>query len=149
MKPVILGMNNPLSDDPRHALYPAPVNCTGWRLWRMLNARTGANRSQYLEAFDRLNILHARSWNTSQAREAAEAIIILLQGRTVVVLGAQPVAALRLPVLLVKPQEVHGVTWRQVPHPSGRNPWYNVPENRAMVELLLEELYMKEKSRCT
>jgi len=31
MKPILLGMNNPLSDDQAHALYPVPDGCTGAR----------------------------------------------------------------------------------------------------------------------
>ena len=141
-RPVLLGMNNPLSSRPEHALYPEPVNCTGWRLWQMLRARTGATQDEYLEAFDRRNILSARVRKMSEARVAAERLWSELRGRHVVLLGAEPRDALRIPVLMVKPQEVGGVTWRQLPHPSGRNLWYSVSENRAMAELLLEELFV-------
>lgn len=146
MKPIILGMNNPLSSDPAHALYPSPEGCTGHRLWRMLHARTGASRSEYLEAFDRRNLVGQRTWSRmSEAREAASHFLRELMGHvepiTVLVLGAEPRDAIRLPRVLVKPVEMYGVTWRLVPHPSGRNLWYNVKGNRETVELLLEELY--------
>lgn len=141
MKPILLGMNNPLSSRPEHALYPDPVGCTGHRIWRMLHARTQASQEEYLEAFDRRNLLGTRTWCTDQARDAASHFIREACGRVVLVLGAEPRDALRLPRLLVKPLVMHGVTWRQLPHPSGRNLWYNNPENRHVAELLLEELY--------
>ncbi len=142
-KPVLLGMNNPLSSRPEHALYPEPVGCTGYNLWKLLHTRTGASPGEYLEAFDRRNLLSARVWRKPDATKAAQYWTQMLQGREVVVLGAEPRDALRLPVLLVHPQEIGGVTWRQLPHPSGRNLWYNVPGNREVAELLMEELYMK------
>lgn len=146
MKPIILGMNNPISSDPAHALYPSPEGCTGHRLWRMLNARTGCSRSEYLEAFERRNLISQKTWpNMGLARAAASEFLRELCSRTepltVLVLGAEPRDALRLPRVLVKPVEMYGVTWRLVPHPSGRNLWYNVKGNRETVELLLEELY--------
>lgn len=141
MKPVLLGMNNPLSSRPEHALYPHPVGCTGHRIWKMLEVRTRASQEDYLEAFDRRNLLGVQTWRMADAREAASHFIREMNGRVVLVLGAEPRDALRLPPLLVKPQDLHGVTWRQLPHPSGRNLWYNVPENKHLAELLLEELY--------
>lgn len=143
MKPVLLGMNNPLSSRPEHALYPEPPRCTGWNLWKMLHDKTGATQEQYLEAFDRRNLLNARRWDARQARAAANSLVDLLQGRVVVVLGAEVVHALGLPRLLLHPQVSRGVTWRQLPHPSGRCHWYNDPKNREVASLLLEELYLK------
>jgi len=68
-------------------------------------------------------------------------------GRVVVLLGNSVREAFDralsggLPPVLLHPQQAMGCTWRQVPHPSGRNLWYNVPENVRVVELLMEELY--------
>lgn len=135
-------MNNPLSSRPEHALYPSPVGCTGHRLWVMLNRRTGASEEEYLEAFDRRNLLCAQTWNKAEAQDAASHLIREVRGRVVLVLGADVRDILKLPVKLVHPQELYGVTWRQLPHPSGRNPWYNERGNREVAELLLEELYL-------
>jgi hypothetical protein len=172
MKPILCGMNNPLSTRPGHELYPAPEGCTGHRLWQMLHARTGASRLQYLEAFERRNLVRGLEWNRLAARARAHEIVCELRdsGRVVVLLGQSvreafdyvlkdenkfvistgPLSAewtgersgFGLPPLLVHPQEAAGVTWRQIPHPSGRNLWYNEPENRKVVELLMEELYV-------
>lgn len=143
MRPLILGMNNPISSAPEHALFPAPEGCTWHRLWVMLHDRTQASRGAYLQAFERRNLVLGRRWSPVMAREAAGPLIEELRGsgRTVVVLGAEVRDALRLPRLLIKPQELHGVVWRQLPHPSGRNLWFNNPENRELACLLLEELY--------
>lgn len=96
-----------------------------------------------MDAFDRHNLLHARRWNMQEARAAALVLIPRMQGREVVVLGADTAAALGLPRLLLHPQTVWGVRWRQLPHPSGRNPWYNVPVHRDITGLLLEELCVR------
>lgn len=142
-RPIILGMNNPISSDPEHALFPAPEGCTGHRLWTMLHARTQCSRAAYLSAFDRRNLVPGKFWSPRIAREQATALIEELRGseRVVLVLGAEPRDALGLHPLLVHPSYQHGVVWRQLPHPSGRNRWYNTPGNRETAELLLEEMY--------
>ena len=142
-------MNNPLSTRPGYELYPAPAGCTGWRLWQMLNARTGALRHHYLRTFERRNLVTGTEWDRRAARQRAMETIEELAdtGRVVVLLGNSVREAFDralsggLPPVLLHPQQAMGCTWRQVPHPSGRNLWYNVPENVRVVELLMEELY--------
>lgn len=137
MRPLLLGMNNPLSDDPEFDLYPYPEGCTGWRLWQLLPE--GTTRHQYLAAFDRRNLLRARAWDARAARAAAAELLPRLEGRFVVVLGTQVRAALGLlpaEPLEVRVQRVSGdvfdfdLTWLAFPHPSGRNRWFNDPANR-------------------
>ena len=147
MKPLLLGMNNPLSDDPGFDLFPYPENSTGWRLWKMLP--DGTPRQVYMGSFDRVNLLRSRTWSKSDADVAAQALIPSLQGRLVAVLGSDVRAALGL--VRTEPlsrQEVtilvgaHEVTfeWIAVPHPSGRNYWYTQPANKAAVRTLLADL---------
>lgn len=146
-RPVLLGMDNPLSSAPEHALYPHPPGCTGWRLYDMLRERLpGVTRGQYLRAFDRRNLCEEK-WSIRAARDRGRWLTRELQGREVVVLGAQPRSALGLPELLIEPQDRDGVTWRQIPHPSGRNLWYNDPGHRQMVAVLLEQLFKSVKLR--
>jgi hypothetical protein len=147
MKPVLLGMNNPVSDNPRHALYPSPHGCTGYRLWMMLKSRTGATEKEYLDAFERRNVLTG-PWFPERAREHLLGlgpddvpIVDVMRGRTVVCLGSEIRDLLGLAKVWVLPQEKWGVTWRPIPHPSGRNHWYNDANNTAAVSVLLEELY--------
>jgi len=147
-RPILLGMNNPLSPHPRHALFPHPDGCTGHRIWMMLAERTGATRAQYLAAFDRRNLLSTREWSQSDAQAAAHEFLLqtsLMTGRTVVLLGDAPRRAFGMRKLLIEPQKMDGVTWRQIPHPSGRNLFYNDMTCRALIAMLLEELYDKHR----
>lgn len=141
MKPVLLGMNNPYGGDPKYVLAPFPARSSGHRLWEMLNERCGAFRIDYMKRFERRNLLGTKTWSPTAARIAAVGLLGELQGREVVVLGREPADALGLPRQLVLPVNYLGVRWRQLPHPSGRNLWYNDPINRAIAGLLLEELY--------
>lgn len=144
VKPLLLGMNNPLSDSPEYDLYPYPEGSTGYRIWKMLPE--GTTRSQYLEAFDRRNLLRSRRWDLRAARAAVLEVAPHLDGRVVVVLGTQVRAALGLEP--VEPLTVmgatlstgHSMTCVAVPHPSGRNYWYNTPGNRDRVCELLAGL---------
>lgn len=156
MRPVLLGMNNPVSVTPSKALYPLPSGCTGNRLWRMLHDRTGASMTQYRNAFERRNVLTGE-WDTRKARQALLGVPMAtascyeewygtigeFRGREVVCLGTEIRDILDLDHTWVLPQERHGATWRPIPHPSGRNHWYNDADNRETVAVLLEELYNK------
>lgn len=75
---VVLGMNNPLSADPRHALYPHPPGCAGHRLWSMLATEAlvpeppeVVTQQKYCRALDRRNVLSARAWSAADARREA------------------------------------------------------------------------------
>lgn len=148
MKILLLGMNNPLSDAPEYDLYPYPDGCTGWRLWQMLP--DGTSRQQYLDAFDRRNLLRAREWNAAQARRVAQELLPDLMGRVVVVLGSEVRAALGLPpaepLRMSKfPIQAGGIEddmrWIAFPHPSGRNRWFNDPGNQFQARQLLQALW--------
>lgn len=160
-KPLLVGMNNPISTRPGHELYPLPEGCTGNRLWKMLHQRTGASMRQYTETFERRNLVRGLEYDKTKARARAYETLIELRGsgRTVVLLGASVREAfdwaLRngslgllfggscgIPPVLVHPQEAGGCIWRQIPHPSGRNIFYNDEKNREVVAMLMEELYV-------
>lgn len=142
MKPLLLGMNNPLSDEPEFDLFPYPQGSAGWRLWKMLPE--GTTRRDYLDAFDRLNLLRAREWNMAAARTAAGLLGPALAGRRVVLLGTQVRAALGFAA--TEPFVWHKCVippfkWAAMPHPSGRNLWYNQPTNKAAAAAFLLELF--------
>jgi len=141
-RPVLLGMNNPLSVRPEHALWPSPPGCAGYRLWQMVSDGVpgGVSVGSYVRVFDRRNVLRG-PWDQRAARRAASGLTRDLRGRSVVVLGNQAREALGLPRLLVHPQVIDDVTWRQLPHPSGRNRWYNDPGCRELASQLLASLY--------
>jgi hypothetical protein len=144
-------MNNPLSDDPAYDLYPYPEGSTGWRLWKMLP--DGMLRADYLSAFERRNLLRARTWSKPMARMAAAELLPSLAGRTVVVLGSEVRAALGLPKSEPLGQYYANLGtgfaavnfhWVAFPHPSGRNLWFNQPENYARAREVLTGLLVDE-----
>lgn len=140
-RPVIIGMNNPVSDDPGHALFPLPPGCTGHRLYEMLRAEMGATQREYLHVFDRRNLVIGE-WRLGHARENAALLLPSLAGRHVVLLGREVVKAFQLPRMQAGAVHRAGdATFYQLPHPSGRNPWYNAEENRRIASELLGRLY--------
>lgn len=143
-KPILIGINNPVSSQPGHELYPWPPGCTGDRIFEMLRSRVPeVTRHEYLDRFERRNLVPHKVVSKKIARENAAKIECELfgTGRNVVLFGADVAGAFGHPRLLLHPQVIGGVTWRQVPHPSGRNLWFNTPTNRDLVAMLLEELY--------
>ena len=145
-RPILLGMADPHSDDPRHALAPDPPGCSGWRLWKMLYEARGVEKDEYLVRFDRRNLCGGRSWDADAAviRGRELAATLAGSGRTVVALGQRVWWALgfkRVPA--PKPaSSVHsnGCRWIYLPHPSGMNVWYNDALNRWTAGALLAEL---------
>lgn len=150
MRTILLGMNNPLSGDPDHALYPSPAGCTGYRIYEMLREGDGSvSVSKYLRVFDRRNLVAGRAWSPRAGREAGAALRAELRGATILVLGAQTWRSLRFEK---RPEPGHedavfelcgcGVsnTWHYLPHPSGLNRWYNDPANRAVAVRALTRL---------
>jgi hypothetical protein len=134
-------MNNPHSADPRYALAPFPRGVAGHRLWSFLHRRRpDVMRIHYMQAFDRRNLC-AGGWSRREAREVFEAMRPALEGRTVLLLGEEVRLATGVPRELVLPQVLGGVTYRQLPHPSGLCRWYNDEANRELAALLLEEMY--------
>lgn len=143
MRVVLLGMNNPLRAGPKYALFPAPAGCTGHRIYQLLRSKLPhLLRQDYLNGFERVNLVDSKLWSRRAAQQAAPGMVQRMAGRTVVTFGEEVRLALGLPKLLLHPQQVHGVTWRQLPHPSGRNLWYNDEKNRDLAATLLAELYM-------
>jgi hypothetical protein len=112
VRPLIVGEHNPYGSDPHFALYPAPAGSAGARLAVILAMRRG----QYLEAFDRVNLLTRDRWSLPLAREAAAR----LAHRRRVLLGAKVCAAHG--VDFAPFHRVAGDGWWGVvlPHPSGR-----------------------------
>lgn len=131
-------MCNPLSDDPKYALYPLPPNSAGGRLCQMLRDCTGVSKAEYIQGFERINLVIG-DWDARDARAAAEEFVRTHQGRRVVILGSSVRIAFRLPPVLVEPVVSRGVVFRQLPHPSGRCRWYNDPKHRALAGMVLEE----------
>jgi len=122
MRPLILGHQNPHDDLPD--LSPRRPGTSGWRLWKMLNGRTGISMAEYERAFRFNNLENHTS---------------VIEG-VVVVLGDHVRRAVGIDKILIHPQVVNGVEFRLIPHPSGRCLFYNEPLNRELVAMMLEDL---------
>lgn len=131
MKPLIIGMSNPYSTDPARALWPEPVGCSGWHLWKMIHEVCGMTAEEYVQLFDRMNLVEGEDWNFRRARRAAKKLVPNLRGREVAVLGRETMRAIG-PRGLAPCQSVRheGATLVYLPHPSGLNRWYNDKLNR-------------------
>jgi hypothetical protein len=142
---VIVGMNNPLSQRPEHALWTQPDGCSGHRLWQMATARTGVSQHDWLRMTDRRNLV-VGEWDRELGRVAARAMIPDLLHRTTVLLGSEVASCFPSTGLICQWARPHGTPpraappWIHIPHPSGQNRWYNDPANRACVEILLGDL---------
>jgi len=139
---IIVGMNNPLSENPRAALMPYPKNSAGWRLWKMFHDVTGLSRAEYMRGFERVNLCDSRDWDPKAARSKAEALWPRWGGRTVVICGRAVQQVLWLQPRATLAYSVReGVRWCYILHPSGLSREYNDERMRLVVGLRLEELY--------
>lgn len=146
MNILLVGQAPGPNTDPDLPLFPIPSTSAGGRLMQFM----GLTRTQYLRTFDRVNLLryypgkwqNGDRWPIRDARIAAEALAPLFAGRKVVLVGRNVADAFDLRV------DFHEWTTLQVrrrnpvtgcpglcqiavvPHPSGRNHWYNQEERR-------------------
>jgi hypothetical protein len=133
-------MNNPYGKD-KYALYPLPKHSAGGRLYAMMSAYEMLTMMSYRDNFDRRNLCRGKFLPVKARWQAA-----LWHsewsgsGRVVLLLGRDVANAFALPPRLLLPTVIDSVTYRQVPHPSGRNPWYNHGINRLLVGMLLSEI---------
>lgn len=134
-------MNNPLSDDPRHALYPWPAGSAGARLYEMLReVDPSVTRARYLYAFERINLV-VGSWDIRVAREVAEELRPRLANRRVALLGREVARAFGLRGDLCDEWKGEdGIDFYLLPHPSGRNLVYNDPDKRLWAGRVLSML---------
>lgn len=129
-------------------LYPYPDQSAAGRLRRML----GYTRGEYLRTFARANLLGeypGPTFPVGRARPLAAGLAQDLAPRPLLLLGRGVGMAFRFPtdeVLCWRDYILDGVLVRAaiVPHPSGRNLWYNDSANRAaaarFIHLSAEEL---------
>jgi hypothetical protein len=128
MRTLLVGEDNPLSIDPRHALYPFPPNCTGHRLcYRIM----GLQGSEYIRLFDRVNLCEGK-WSAPAARTMA---LKLRHDRRsddsnparFVLLGAKATSAFNLDFVPFYVESGIGERFIILPHPSGRNRAWQEP----------------------
>lgn len=157
-RPLLIGQAPGPNTDPEYPLYPAPKTSAGGRLCDLM----GITRGQYLKSFDRANLLpyfpgrtQARddSFPMAPARLAARVMRPLLRGRQVILVGRKVADAFGVPrvewfeefPLHCGPRhaatECSGLaTAIVIPHPSGRNHWYNSETNRELARQHLTRL---------
>lgn len=147
MRPVLLAMTNPHSDDPERALYPEPVGSSGWRAFKLIWDVHKLTVEEYAAAFDRRNLITG-AWSASRAAVAAPRFLSsLAPGSEVVVFGAEVWGALGLgkhpsPGRTIKKG---GSSFCFLPHPSGKNLWYNDRLNRWCAGEILAGLMRRGK----
>lgn len=94
----LIGEQNPYGDRHGHkqrfALYPLPAHASGGRLARIL----GLTVDEYLDAFERRNLLGPGRWDVKKARAAAVEIRGQVRdGEVLVLCGARAAAAFQYP----------------------------------------------------
>ena len=155
MKPLLIGLNNPVRPERYFALYPWPAGCAGYRVWRALNLiRPTISRLDYVRRFDRCN-LYGQTLPTGRLRRQryrelaltmanwithAEYTRVVLFGREVHDAFAPGLKTLPFEHIFLGPLRIE---YFYAPHPSGRNPFYNDQDNvrglGALLSRILEE----------
>lgn len=141
---LLVGEDNPHSDDPRFALYPRPVGCAGHRLAiKILGHEFGAD---YLAKYDRTNLCSGK-WSTTEAR--VRALDLAETGRPMVLLGAKVCRAFGLdfaPFSIACGRSLMAI----LPHPSGRCRAWNEPGSYARARQTVADLevLVRESSLC-
>lgn len=133
--------------DPDLPLFPVPSTSAGGRLVKVM----GIARADYFKCFDRVNLLpyfpgrtrvRDDSFPMAPAKLAARVMRPLLANRTVILVGRNVADAFELDIPFHEwrdvPMRRREPLKRQtglsqlavIPHPSGRNHWYNHEANR-------------------
>ena len=137
------------TSDPTLPLFPVPEHRTGGRLAKMM----GLRRSEYLIRTRRINLINEPKWSTKTAREHAKLIkMIIPDYACAVFLGKRVINAFGCGDLeiaaLLKARFARGEPGVVLclPHPSGKNLWYNDERNAEKAEAALHlALAMQEK----
>lgn len=128
--------------NPDMPLYPAPERSAAGRLMTML----AWTRAEYLRTFARANMLReypGASFPLGRARPLAEGVAQSLAPRPLLLMGRGVAMAFSFPHERVLEWEDYrlGDTYIRaavVPHPSGRNRWYNNPHNVVAMRMFIE-----------
>jgi len=103
---------------------------------------TGLTLEEYERTFERVNLLqkfpgaiqNGDSFPVAKAKIAAQVVERMARERTIIFVGRNVSRAFgycnkSLPFFELNVNRVHGYRFVCVPHTSGRNHWYNRPEN--------------------
>lgn len=126
MRPVIVGMCHPSSDDPDDVLELRTSNASGERLWKMMREAVPITKADFRRRFEFVNVSPSGSFKMDSA--TADKVKKMIGKRPAIVLGRQTWMALRLTTNVA--MFSRSGNWHLIGHPSGRNLLYNDPENR-------------------
>jgi len=145
---LLVGLDNPQSSDPKHALWPRPANCAGYRLHQMIKLVDPTFSERHYLSIPRTNLFPVgpcpKSYKSEALRQAGELIRRQLegQGTYVVCLGNDVrnavIEASNLKATMFYEQLGSYYTW--LPHPSGRNRDYNEKKMQRKVGAFLRAL---------
>jgi hypothetical protein len=148
----LVGEHNPYGSSPYFALYPSPPGCAGWRLCKIL----GMAEDEYIEAFERRNLLSQERWSVPVARKAAADLRRELRedGDALVLLGARVARAFGYDftpgVVYARQHTNQGPVVEYdvlvTPHPSGLSRQWNDPTMRATVRDAVRALLADRRS---
>ncbi len=129
----LIGESNPYGSDPEFDLYPSPRSCAGWRMYHFV---LGLDEDDYLDTFERRNLLRTARWSAPAARAAAEAVAqecARAGGAALVLLGAKVAAAFgqsdfKGAMLREGLLTAYATPVLVIPHPSGLSRAWNEPD---------------------
>jgi hypothetical protein len=151
MRPVVLGMNNPHSDDPQDVLSPRFPGSAGCRLYQMVrDVDPTVSEADYLAYLDRRNLVTDGDWSRCRAAKSGAFMVESLVGLNVVMLGTlvPPALKLRYSGAWYEWTTTHtGMRYCVVPHPSGLNRIYNDVAYRQRTGGLLVDLILDARRR--
>lgn len=103
----------------------------------------GLTWREYLDRTERRNIFptHVDPWPRDVAKARAEEVFPSLIGRRTILLGQRVADAFNFHWPLLNWISVGGVTVAVVPHPSGRNLWWNDAVNRSQARRFLRQTF--------
>ena len=148
---LFVGLDNPQSHDPRYALFPRPSGCAGHRLFEMMmEVDKHFDRAQYV-AIPKTNLFPIGMCPTAQKKDWLEMAGSLVkaqlagQAKNVVLFGNDVRDAIfHSDITQPKAMEwiqfgTDNTRYAWVPHPSGRNHYYNDTRRRRKVARFLQE----------
>lgn len=122
------------------------------RIGKRLASWSGLSFEEYLEAFDRMNLLTVRQDTREKGfefdHEAARVVaagMVFVRGQRVVLLGRRVARAFALTEVYYFPQRLGEADAYVVPHPSGVNRYFNDPANVKRMEEFMHDILRRRR----
>lgn len=137
----IVGLNDPESSDPAHALSPRIVGSSGNRLWKMANRISGVSAENWEEWTQRINLLHCKELPRDYqqiAQHKGRRLGGLIYGRTTILLGREVARYVQHYEDMFKWSQTRD--WICIPHPNNKAKEYTFEGCQLATGILLSEL---------